>query len=548
MSYQADILLSTLCTLQSQDHADSSGLQVSQLMYRLNDDSDADSGSELQSDTDDGALLQFFLVHPISSTNYVTCQPTLLVTPDRHWDAMGESRMAHLMLGPASAEIVVVSDGDEAGPSGLPADEPEKAALPRSSSGDARRRLVLGDEDEDEEDDDDAGDVDGVGENATWAQASHPATTPLADPSEQVAEEAGAAATARGKAGQVIASSSEDEQREAPRRGRHASSAGQQQPRYRKPVGQPRYVPPAKRQSGRRAEDALKQAAASFQASPSRPGQAALSPAATPERQTAPGTPEYSSSPSRRPQPYFMARPQSRHEGPTQQQSEPGDLEPQAPGIGTDLGALLRQAQGSDAMQRLASMALPGRRTDSHLGPDENGEGAHMTTERSASLAGAHGEDAVQQMALAAAAASREALAAMSYLDDSPRSPGTATDARQQFQQGADLEAADLAEQAVGDVDSPRHTTQRSAAPVTAMEHTLAPAMSDRLSAPAQTPSQPRSRRTSQTSTLRQAKGASQGSKATATMSKGTMTRTKDSDSVSGQKGILNYFSPRSKK
>ena len=35
-------------------------MQVSQLMYRLNDDSDADSGSKLQSDTDDGVPLHLF--------------------------------------------------------------------------------------------------------------------------------------------------------------------------------------------------------------------------------------------------------------------------------------------------------------------------------------------------------------------------------------------------------------------------------------------------------------------------------------------------------
>ena len=443
-----------------------------------------------------------------------------------------------LIRSPASAEIVVVSDGDVAGPSNLPPDEPEEAALPRSSSGDARRRLVLADD----EDDNDIEDADQAEDHATWAQASPPGPTVVADRSEGSDEQAGAAASARCKAAQVIVSSSEEEQQAAPRKGRHASSAGQQQPRCRKPAGQPRYVPPAKRQSGRRAEDALKQAAASFQASPSRPGQAALSPAATPERQSALGTPEYSSSPSRRPQPYFMARPQDGHEG----HAKPSELGSHAPGIGTDLGALLRQAQGSDAMQRLASLALPGRQADGHLGLDENGEGADMTTERSASLAGADGEDAVQQMALAAAAASREALAAMSYLDDSPRSPGTAADAQQHFQQSADPEAVHR-EQAAGDVDSPGHATPGSAAPMTAIEPALAPARSGRLSAPAQTPAKQRSGRTSQTSTPRQTRGASQGSKAKAAMSKGTSTETKGLDSVSGQKGILSYFSPRSK-
>ena len=38
-------------------------MQVSQLMYRLNNDSDADSGSKLQSDTDAGALKHLPPVH-----------------------------------------------------------------------------------------------------------------------------------------------------------------------------------------------------------------------------------------------------------------------------------------------------------------------------------------------------------------------------------------------------------------------------------------------------------------------------------------------------
>lgn len=447
---------------------------------------------------------------------------------------------------PACAESEVVIDEEEAGPSELPADEPKEAALPRSTSGDARRRLILGDSD----DDNDAGNANGAEDNA--AQASPAASALPDDCSEGSAAQAGAAASARRKAGQVIVSSSEDEQQAAAYKGKHASAAGKQQPRYRKPLGQPRYVPPVKRQSGRRAEDALKLAAASFEASPSRAAQPARSPAATPEPHTAPDTPEHSSSPSRRPQPYFMASPGSRREGPLSQHAEPSRLGVRSPGIGTDLGALLRQAQGSGSLQRLTSLALPGRQADSPQGPDSRDEGIDLTTEKSGQLTGASGEDAVQQMALAAAAASREALAALSYPDDSPQSPGTRTAVHQRFQQSADQEALEFdapesAEQTADDVDSAGNHAVHSAAPITAMDHALAPAQSDMRRMPAQKPSKPQPGMSSHTSTPRQLDRGSRGSKANADIRTSASKVPRTPDCVSGQKGILKYFSPRSK-
>ncbi len=441
-------------------------------------------------------------------------------------------------------------DEDEA-----PAGEPEEAALPRSASGDARRKLVLGDDDSDSEDGDDndidndndndgnAGDVRGPEDEAAPAQASPPASAILGDNSEDSAQQAGAGTSARHKVGQVIGSSSEDEQPAGACKGKHAGSAGRQQPqRYRKPAGQPRYMPPAKKQSGRRAEDALKMAAASFQAAPSRAGQPPPSPAATPERQTAPGTPEHLGSPGRRPQPYFMASPQRRRENPSQQHTEPSR-------VGSDLGALLRQAQGSDAAQRLASLALPGAQGDDQWGADANGEGVDLTTDHSGSLAG---DDAIQQMALAAAAASREALAALSYPDDSPRSPSIGRAAQQRFQKSADLDALELiepddTEQAADDVGSARDHAEHSAGPMTAKDHEVGPSQSDRRSAPAQTPTKPQSGKSSQTSSLRQMRGGSRGSKGKADNSRSVSKLPKNTDSVLGQKGILKYFSPRSK-
>ena len=454
-------------------------------------------------------------------------------------DQSGEVLLTGIL---AFADSAVVIDEDEAGPSEPPAEEPEEAALPRSASGDARRKLVL--EEDDSDDDEDARDAHEAQNNATQEQPSLLASAHLGDHSEESAPQAGAEASARRQVGQVIASSSEDEQQAAASKGKHASSAGkqQQQQRYRKPAGQPRYMPPAKRQSGRRAEDALKRAAASFQAAPSRAGRPARSPAASPERETAPGTPEHSGSPGRRPQPYFMASPQRRRETPSKQHAEPSR-------VGSDLGALLRQAQGSDAAQRLASLKLPGTQGDGQWGADANGEGMDLTTERSGSLGG---EGAVQQMALAAAAASREALAALSYPDDSPRSPGTGRASQRGFQQSADLDALEVdeaiaAEQAAGDVDSAKQAAERSAAPVAAMDCELAPAQSEGRSAPAQTPSKPQSGKSSQTSSIRQTRGGSRGSKGNVDKSRSASKVLKSSDSVSAQKGILKYFSPRSK-
>ncbi len=438
--------------------------------------------------------------------------------------------------------MVIDEDEDEAGPSKLPAQEPEEAALPRSASGDARRRLVLGDDDSDNGDnvDDDAEDAQEAEDDATREQAPPPASALSGEHSEESAQQAGAEAPAQRKAGQVIASSSEDEQPAAAYKGRHASSASkqQQQQRYRKPAGQPRYMPPAKRQSGRRAEDALKMAAASFQAAPSRAGQPALSPAALPERHTAPGTPEHSGSPGRRPQPYFMASPQRRRGSSSQHNAKPSR-------VGSDLGALLRQAQGSDAAQRLASLKLPGTQEDDQWAADANGGGIDLTAGRSGSLGG--GEDAVQQMALAAAAASREALAALSYPDDSPRSPGSGRAAQRRLQHSADLDALDVeeagdAEQAAGDVDRAGDNAELSAAPM-AVE--LAPSHSEKRSVPARTPSKPQSGRSSQTSSFRQMRGGSRGSKGKDDNSRSASKVPKNSDSVSAQKGILKYFSPR---
>ena len=446
------------------------------------------------------------------------------------------------MTGPACAESEVVIDGGEAGRGELPAGNRKEAALPRSASWDARRKLVLGDSDSN--DDGDEGNADEAEDDATRAQVSPAASAPPDDDSEGSAAQAGAAASARHKAGQVIVSSSEDEQQAAAYKGKHASAAGKQQPRYRKPAGQPRYVPPVKRQSGRRAEDALKLAAASFQASPSRVAQ--------PVPQTAPGTPEHSSSPSRRAQPYFMASPGSRREGPLQHRAEASRLGVQSAGIGKDLGALLRQAQGSGSLQRLTSLALPGRRADSLQGAEAEDKGVDLTTEDSGPLVGASGEDTVQEMALAAAAASREALAALSYPDDSPRSPRTRTAAQQRFQASADqdtleTDVPEFAEQAADDADSAKYRAEHLAGPTTAMDHVLPPAQSDRQRAPAQKTSKPQSGMSSRRSTLRQLKGGSPGSKGNVDIRKSASKVPRTPDCVSGQKGILKYFSPRSK-
>lgn len=465
------------------------------------------------------------------------------------------------------AEIEVVSD--EAGPSGLPREAPEEAAAQsRRSSGDVRRRLVLGDDDSEAE-----GTKHAEGKSA---QPSRPAAAvlqsdsersapqaraeaPLDSNSEVSAPQARAGASARHRAGQVIDSSSEEEMQGTGDKSRHSKAARHPQRQYRKPDGQPRYVPPAKRQSGRRAEDALKMAAASFQASPSRSGP----PAAMHEKLSAPGTPEHSGSPSKRPQPYFMASPQRQLEGTSQQQAhravgepQPGLPEPRgqrvdAPGIGTDLGALLRQAQGSDAAQRLASLALPERQDDSHSEPGIEGASGNGNSE---AQPGVTREEVFQQMALEAAAASREALAtAFSYPDDSPCSPEAGAARQQHFQHCADAieldsDAQDGKRQADGRMEGPEIHAEHSAAHVASTDHELALALekSEMQAVSTQTSSKSQSILKPQRSVPKQSGGGNRGSRGRGDATKGSIKVQKDADSVAKQKSILKYFSPRS--
>ena len=473
------------------------------------------------------------------------------------------------MVGSDHAEVEVVSDEEEAGPSGLPREVPEEAAgLPRRSSGDIRRRLVLGDDDSEAEGTENA--------DGNLAQPSRPAAAvlqsdselsapqaraeaPLDSNSEVSAPQARAGASSRHRAGQVIESSSEEEMQGTGDRSRHSEAARQPQRQYRKPDSQPRYVPPAKRQSGRRAEDALKMAAASFQASPSRSGP----PAAVHEKLSAPGTPEHSGSPSRRPQPYFMASPQRRPEGTSQQQAHHANGEPEpglpesrgqrvdAPGIGTDLGALLRQAQGSDAAQRLASLALPERQDDSHSEPGVEGASGNGNSE---AQPGVTREDVFQQMALEAAAASREALAAaLSYPDDSPCSPEAVAGRQHHFQQGADAiepgsDAQDGKRQADGNMEGLEIHAEHSAAHMASTDHELALALekSETQAVPTQTPSKSQSVLKPQRSVSKQSQGGSRGSRGRGDATKGSIKVQKDADSLAKQKSILKYFSPRS--
>ena len=463
----------------------------------------------------------------------------------------------------------MVSDEEEAGPSGLPRGAPEEAAaLPRRSSEDVCRRLVLGDDDSEAEGTENA--------EGNAAQPSCPAAAvlqsdsklsapqaraeaPLDSNSEVSAPQARAGASARHRAGQVIESSSEEEMQGTGDKSRQSKAARQLQRQYRKPDGQPRWVPPAKRQSGRRAEDALKMAAASFQASPSRSGP----PAAVHEKLSAPGTPEHSGSPSRRPQPYFMASPQRRPEGTSQQQAhdangepEPGLPEPHgqrvdSPGIGTDLGALLRQAQGSDAAQRLASLALPERQDDSHSEPGVEGTSANGNSE---AQPGVTREDVFQQMALEAAAASREALAAaLSYPDDSPCSPEAGSARKQRFQQGADAiepdsDAQDGKWQADGCMDSAEIHAEHSAAHVVSTDHELALALdkSEKQAVSTQKSSKTQSVLKPQRSVSKQSGGGSRSSRGRGDATKGYTKVQKDADSLAKQKSILKYFTPRS--
>ena len=321
-----------------------------------------------------------------------------------------------------------------------------------------------------------------------------------------------------------------------------------------------RYVPPKLRQSGRRAEDALKQAVAELQASSGGAGYALEIDAALSEQQQAlSSSPQRSHSPSSRPQPFFMASPQSRrtHEvGAAEHDSQLQailDHRPAAPGIGIDLSALLQQAEGSDARQQLASLPLPAAQPESQGGLCVQSLPAHGSDDATEARPEASVQDAAIQEMLAAAAASREALAALGPPDDSPRSPG----AQQHTQPILDAEPNDHARcdagQADGDLEGAQVPAKSSEAHVGATDRDPAPVQADRPATATQASSQPQSNLPSCSHAPMQGRGASsQSSRGRGGGAKGSPTSgrpKKDPDSLSGQKSIKSYFmaSPRPK-
>lgn len=324
-----------------------------------------------------------------------------------------------------------------------------------------------------------------------------------------------------------------------------------------------RYVPPKLRQSGRRAEDALKQAVAALQASSGGAGHAQENDAALSEQQQAlSASPQRSHSPSSRPQPFFMASPQSRrtHEmdgqGAAEHDSQLQAIlghRPDAPGIGTDLSALLQQAEGSDAAQQLASLPLPAAQPLSQGGLGVQSLPAQGSDDATETRSEASGQDAAIQEMLAAAAASREALASLGPPDDSPRSPG----AQQHSQPSHDAEPKDHARcnagQAVGALEGAQVPAKSSEAHMGATDRNSAPGQADRQATATQASSQPQSNLPSRSHAPKQGRGASsQSSRDRAGGAKGSPTSgrpKKDPDALSGQKSIKSYFmaSPRPK-
>ena len=300
-------------------------------------------------------------------------------------------------------------------------------------------------------------------------------------------------------------------------------------------------MPPAQRQSGRRAEAALKQAAASLLASPGKAGRAADDLAAQSHQQQASGEqePEDSSGSLARPQPAFLSPGQS----PSSKSARPA-----APDIGADLSALLRQADSPGGGQLLDSPPVLEGAADIHGEP-----GAERDAAGSPASAGAEGSEGgiVEALARDAAEASRQALAALGPPEDSPRSPAAQAGAQQLSQQGfqaeVDAAAADNAAQEAGSVQDAQGAAGCSAAQGASTESSLARTTSTRQQPSTQTASQLQSRSQSQRSQSQHSQPLRSLSRSSGAKAKRAPGKQRDPDALSQQKSIMAYFSPRAK-
>lgn len=367
-----------------------------------------------------------------------------------------------------------------------------------------------------------------------------------------------------------LGGSSESDREAARESGRHASTAKLSRlpwPQYtgRPKHNQPRYMPPAKRPSGSRAEEAVRLAAASFQASPSRTGPSVQAPAAAAQAQGTSDMQEGRTSNSSPPQPYFMATDQSMHSSPARNpQRAAGYQGPQshlsighqrdAPGIGADLSALLRHARGSGDIQPLPSLTLPGMEAERQEEPGAGLPAPKAVDAGSEAMQGAAGsqDSTVQEMALAAAAAGREAVAALSSQLDSPRSPAAGAGPLQQpFQPDGSQEQGSEASLDAWRADVGPRGAKREVPPAVRMcskDHEGAPARSQGQSVSSQTPLQPNLLSGKpQRSASGRGRGGSQGSKGRGQGVKASIGTQKDQDSLTKQRNIRTYFSPRAK-